>query len=73
LVLARTNPSKLKPALKTPQAEQVAEKVVRFVIPSEARNLSLIEIQKKRDSSARSVPRNDKNLDFSAACEACAT
>jgi hypothetical protein len=27
---------------KNPQAEQAAEKVVYFVIPSEARNLSLI-------------------------------
>ena len=29
--------------------------------------------QEKRDSSARSVPRNDNVLSFSAACEACAT
>src|SRR5260370_35768402 len=50
-------------------AEQIAEKVVYFVIPSEARNLSSIETQGKRDSSARSVPRNDKLLGFSAACE----
>jgi hypothetical protein len=38
-------------------ASQLAEKVVYFVIPSEARNLSLIENQEKRDSSARSAPR----------------
>ena len=53
------------------QASQVAEKVVYFVIPSEARNLSLIETQEKRDSSARSAPRNDKNMSFSASCSAC--
>jgi hypothetical protein len=41
-----------------------AESVIYFVIPSEARNLSLIETQEKRDSSARSVPRNDKMLSF---------
>jgi hypothetical protein len=32
-------------------AEQVAEKGAWFVIPSEARNLSLAETQEKRDSS----------------------
>jgi hypothetical protein len=31
--------------------QQAAEKVAWFVIPSEARNLSLAEIQEKRDSS----------------------
>src|SRR6266852_4370274 len=35
-------------------------KVLHLVIPSEARNLFLIETQEKRDSSARSAPRNDK-------------
>src|SRR4029077_20660975 len=50
--------------------EQAAEKAVYFVIPSEARNLSSIETQGKRDSSARSVPRNDKLLGFSAVSEA---
>jgi hypothetical protein len=49
-------------------ALQAAEKVVYFVISSEARNLSLLESQEKRDSSARSAPRNDKNVSFSAAC-----
>src|SRR6266851_10401818 len=28
-------------------------------------------MQEKRDSSARIAPRNDKNLSFSASCEAC--
>jgi hypothetical protein len=47
---------------------QLAKKVVYFVIPSEARNLSLIETQDKRDSSARGAPRNNKIVSFSAAC-----
>jgi hypothetical protein len=51
-------------------AKQAAGKVVYFVIPSEARNLSLLETQEKRDSSARSVPRNDKFVGLSAACKA---
>jgi hypothetical protein len=49
-------------------ALQTAEKAVYFVIPSEARNLSSIETQRKRDSSARSVPRNDKIMSFTATC-----
>jgi hypothetical protein len=53
---------------KPNRLEQAAEKVVYFVIPSEARNLSLMKAQEKRDSSARGVPRNDKSLSFSAAC-----
>ena len=36
------------------QVSLVAEKVIYFVIPSEARNLSSIETQEKRDSSLRS-------------------
>jgi hypothetical protein len=47
---------------------QVAEKAIYFVIPSEAKNLSVVSMREKRDSSARSAPRNDKNLSFSAAC-----
>jgi hypothetical protein len=43
-----------------------------FVIPSEARNLSLIKTQEKRDSSARSAPRNDKIVSFSAFRSVCA-
>jgi hypothetical protein len=42
------------------------EKVVYLVIPSEARNLSCILPQEKRDCSARSVPRNDKSFSFFA-------
>jgi hypothetical protein len=41
-----------------------------FVIPSEARNLSLIECREKRDFSARSAPRNDKSLSVSASRQA---
>jgi hypothetical protein len=44
---------KTRQAEKAERGEQAAEKVVYFVIPSEARNLSLIETQEKRDSSAR--------------------
>jgi hypothetical protein len=50
----------------------VRKKVIYFVIPNEVRNLSFVETQEKRDSSARSAPRNDKNFRFSMACEACA-
>jgi hypothetical protein len=53
------------------QALQAAEKVFYFGIPSEARNLSVLECQRKRDSSARSAPRNDKIFSFSASCLAC--
>jgi hypothetical protein len=51
-------------------AEQAAENAGYFVIRSETRNLSSMEGQRKRDSSARSVPRNDKSVSFSAAREA---
>jgi hypothetical protein len=47
-----------------------AEELIYFVIPSEARNLSLIETREKRDSSARSAPRNDKIDNFFAASRA---
>jgi hypothetical protein len=40
------------------------EQVANGVIPSEARNLSWFKPQEKRDSSARSVPRNDNFLSF---------
>jgi hypothetical protein len=53
------------PAART---EQIAEKVIYFVIPGEVRNLSLVLTQEKRDSSARSAPRNDKNMSFSSIC-----
>jgi hypothetical protein len=49
------------------------KRVIYFVIPNEVRNLSLVQTGEKRDSSARSAPRNDKNLSFSASCEAAAT
>ena len=51
-------------------AKVAAEKVSEVVIPSEARNLSPLQIQEKRDSSANKMPRNDKIVGFSAACEA---
>jgi hypothetical protein len=40
------------------------EQVANDFFPSKARNLSLFKPQKKRDSSARSVPRNDNLLSF---------
>jgi hypothetical protein len=46
--------------VKSRQAEQAAEKVFYFVIPNEVRNLSLVYVPEKRDSSARGAPRNDK-------------
>jgi hypothetical protein len=36
-----------------------------FVILSEARNLSVIAFKKKRDSSANTMPQNDKCFRFS--------
>jgi len=50
-------------------AEEAAEKVLFSVIPSEARNPSSIETQEKRDSSAKTMPRNDGVLSFSATSE----
>src|ERR1700675_383112 len=55
------------------QTERVAEKVALIVIPNEVRNLSGFECQEKRDSSARSVPRHDNVLSFSASCGVYAT
>jgi len=53
------------------QASQAAQKVIYFVILNEVKNLSLVQMQEKRDSSARSAPRNDKNFSFSASYSAC--
>jgi len=64
---------------ETRQVEQAAEKAIHFVILNEVRNLSLVQTQEMKDSSARSAPRftenvlreqNDKSLSFSASCEA---
>jgi hypothetical protein len=40
-------------------ASLVLEKLPLIVIPNEVRNLSVVKTQDRRDSSARSVPRND--------------
>ena len=40
------------------------ENVLRIVIPSEARNLTSLIVQRKRYSSARGVPRNENLLNF---------
>jgi hypothetical protein len=45
---------------------EAVEQGLYFVISSEARNLYSIEDRKRRNSSARSPPRNDKKLSFSA-------
>jgi hypothetical protein len=57
-------------AVRTSAAKEAAEKVVYFVILNEVRNFTLVYVQEKRASSARSAPRNDKNLSFSAGCNA---
>ena len=49
-------------------ALQASEKAIYFVIPNEVRNLSSVVTHEKSDSSARSAPRNDKKLSFSAVC-----
>jgi iron complex transport system substrate-binding protein len=72
LMRFKTRPCTLNPAdadfAKTPR--QVADKAPSVVIPNEVRNLSAFETQEKRDSSTRSVPRNDNVLGFSASCPA---
>jgi hypothetical protein len=56
--------------IEFPQGSRFAAKIFCFVIPSEARNLSSIEIEK------REIPRfarNDKTKSFSEACSALAS
>jgi hypothetical protein len=48
----------------TRQAEQAAEKMIYFVVPNEVRNISFPTFKPRRDSSARSAPRNEKMLVF---------
>ena len=50
--------------------QRLGQKQINGVIPSQARNLSSIETQEMRDSSARSVPRNDDVLRFLANSDA---
>jgi hypothetical protein len=68
-----------KSSVEQSAAKQVAEKVPLIVIPNEVRNLSPLDTQEKRDSSARGVPRftvnvhrerNDDLFVFSATCKA---
>ena len=61
---------RLKPAhcVLSGTIEEAAEKVVGFVIPSEARNLLVANDQEKADSSGECGPRNDKFESFSATC-----
>jgi hypothetical protein len=54
--IRKRGPQRLKPRWNCSSygmAEQLAETVAWFVIPSEARNLSSAETQEKRDSSLR--------------------
>jgi hypothetical protein len=44
------------------QASVVAEKVFRFVIPNEARNLLFRKFLEKADSWGTSCPRNDNAI-----------
>jgi uncharacterized protein (TIGR02246 family) len=55
-------------SIRTTAALPAAGKVPLIVIPNEVRNLSVLKTQEKRDSSARSVPRNDTIMRFSAGC-----
>lgn len=50
--------------LVTSLAEMLAEKVVHVVIPGGARNLSGAKIKGMRDSSAKSMPRNESLPSF---------
>jgi len=55
------------------QASQAAKKVVIFVIPSEARNLSEGCAHEKKERFLASLGMTKSWGDFSAACETCAT
>ena len=44
-------------------------KTLLVVIPNEVRNRSAVLAKRKRDSSARSAPRNDNVSDNAASCE----
>jgi hypothetical protein len=57
----------------TQLAEETAEEVPRFVIPSEARNLSSFVCSHLNRREIPRFARNDNVLSFSAACKACPT
>jgi hypothetical protein len=58
---------------KNPQAEQAAEKIAYFVIPSGARNLSSIQAEEKKERFLAPLGMKKAWGTFSAACKACAT
>jgi hypothetical protein len=49
-------------------ASATAEKVPRFVIPGEARNLSSISVQANKAGEILRFAQNDNFLSFSALC-----
>ena len=51
----------------------VVERVVYFVIPSEARNLSLVQAQQKKERFLASLGMTKVWSNFSGACEPCPT
>jgi hypothetical protein len=53
------------------QASQAAEKMSCFVILSEAKNLSSIQVQEKKQGEILRFAQNDSALSFSAPCSAC--
>jgi hypothetical protein len=58
---------------KTRQAEPAAEKMIYFVIPSEARNRSSIQAQEKKERFLTSLGMTKKVGAFPASSEACPT
>jgi hypothetical protein len=56
---------------KADRLDRLAEKHLLTVIPNGVRNPSVLQIQERRDSSAKRLPRNDGDLSFSAGCKAC--
>jgi hypothetical protein len=53
------------------RASQAAEKVVNFVIPSEARNLSRVQAHEKKAGFLASLGMTKNIGSFSAVCSAC--
>jgi hypothetical protein len=56
---------------KRKQAEQDAEDRIYLVIPSEARNLSAVKIQKEKETFLASLGMTKVWTTFSASCSAC--
>jgi hypothetical protein len=58
-------------AIRVGQASQTAEKVIYFFIPSEARNLSSIEAQEKKERFLASLGMTKNVGTFSASFSTC--